>query len=42
MVFAAPVQPIAPHQLIVFLLQVGLLPLLAILLGRLAPLIGVS
>ena len=31
-----PVSPIASHQLVVFLLQVGLLLLLACLLGRLA------
>ncbi|MQT03292.1 cation:proton antiporter [Streptomyces jumonjinensis] len=33
---AAPVPPIAAHQLLVFLLQVGVLLLLAIALGRLA------
>jgi Kef-type K+ transport system membrane component KefB len=33
---AAPISPIAPHQLLVFLLQVALLLLLALCLGRLA------
>jgi Kef-type K+ transport system membrane component KefB len=37
---AVPVPPIAAHQLLVFLLQVGLLLLLAILLGRLAARFG--
>ncbi|MFC6021571.1 cation:proton antiporter [Plantactinospora solaniradicis] len=37
---AAPVPPIAAHPLLVFLLQVGLLLLLAILLGRLAVRLG--
>jgi Kef-type K+ transport system membrane component KefB len=37
---AAPVPTIAPHQLLVFLLQVGLLLILAILLGRLAARFG--
>jgi Kef-type K+ transport system membrane component KefB len=37
---AAPVQPIAPHQLLVLLLQVGMLLLVAIVLGRLATRLG--
>ncbi|WP_316764968.1 cation:proton antiporter [Streptomyces herbicida] len=40
MLLAAPVQPIPSHALLVFLLQVGLLLLLAILLGRLAAKFG--
>jgi Kef-type K+ transport system membrane component KefB len=40
MVFAAPVPPIATHQLLLFLLQVGLLLAIALLLGRLAGRIG--
>ncbi|MEU8382547.1 cation:proton antiporter [Streptosporangium sp. NPDC048865] len=37
---AAPVAPIAAHQLLIFLLQVGLLLLLALLFGRLARRLG--
>ncbi|GAA3768397.1 hypothetical protein GCM10022403_000060 [Streptomyces coacervatus] len=40
MLTAAPVPPIPAHQLLVFLLQVGLLLLLAILLGRAATRVG--
>ncbi|MFG2231275.1 cation:proton antiporter [Streptomyces sp. NPDC048723] len=40
MLSAAPVQPIAAHSLLVFLLQVGVLLLSAILLGRLAAKFG--
>lgn len=40
MLLAAPVPPIASHALLVFFLQVGLLLLLAILLGRLAAKFG--
>jgi Kef-type K+ transport system membrane component KefB len=41
-VLAAPVQPIPAHQLLVFLLQVGLLLILAIFLGRMAARLGLS
>ncbi|MGJ6965833.1 cation:proton antiporter [Streptosporangium sp. G11] len=37
---AAPVAPIAAHQLLIFLLQVGLLLLLALVFGRLARRLG--
>jgi Kef-type K+ transport system membrane component KefB len=39
-VLAAPVQPIPAHQLLVFLLQIGLLLILAIFLGRVAARLG--
>lgn len=40
MSLAVPVAPIASHQLLIFLLQVGLLLLSALLLGRLATRVG--
>lgn len=40
MTFAAPVAPVAAHPLLVFLLQVSILLLLALLLGRLAVRLG--